>query len=1462
MEVSTAPDSFNNVQEPETTANTAVFGGPLSADTVSYQDPTIREDNYIDFTDGDYSMIDMEMTREEASLATFSFTYQDVQNRGYEGVLHIYLPDDIPVPPTGVEPYNHTIRVTVFGNEVYHGISGMDTFTTIHFSFFHFAEVPANGFGTVQIEYSSDYEGDAIPVNMQFGLIDHENVINEQGECATECVNVDGYTTGLNYNTVPPTCIQCDTSFNIEFAAPNGTCSCVENFVQVDAFCVNCEIPLCADCSAGMDYCFQCVDNADYINENSKMLGCECIEGFYRDDIECLECAPGCVDCNSANACTACVDNDDTRLEPSENCACKEGFFENGNPICGTCNSECLTCEGTAENCVTCDTEGNFKKSGTTCICEDGFALVIDSNDGSASCVPCDETCATCQTFQPEFCLTCRDDDFRELVAGGICKCIEDYFEIDGKCVDTTCQSIDPDCQSCAIILGTGQPICRSCASELRVLSRNNLTCECKIGYFEEDGECLPCGEGCEDCDSATVCNKCAISARDNFDGTCECPTSYFIEESLGKLFCQPCSPACLECEGTADTCSNCAQGFVLEDDACVCPDGTYLSPDGASCRPCSPGCAFCSGPTCDTCQDGFILNEGSCTLDCPIGTYNAGVECRQCSDFCRSCVSSISCRSCTPGHYLFAGSCRSSCPAGTFAMSNICIACQEPCATCSGNAFTCNSCVEGYILFNNQCLTDCPAGYFHNGEICEPCSTNCASCQNSAGNCITCPSNKFLVNGQCFDTCPYVIGEDGKCTDNCPSGFYLNGQTCAPCQGSCKTCSAAYTCLSCVGDLFAYNGQCLGSCPAGTLTIGSSCADCHESCVGCTRSPVECVRCANGYYRLKEKCVASCPEGTFLEASTGFCRQCDSGCKACSGPGNCLVCEDGTENPTNQCGNTCGANCLICEDDVCRKCAEGTISTGGSCSTYCPSGSRPVNGICVCSSGFLHNNNCVASCPEGYLGLDGECKACSSPCATCSGTVDKCVTCQNGFTIEQATGKCVTSQPCPYGRYRSMFGDCRHICAVGTYYNDFACFDGGCPIGYVVDEENRACIKQTIDTGCTIPKYLQGTRCVLNCEPGFYPDPSTRVCKPCSANCYACSNENECTSCDEGFAPSENGCVSTGSCSAGLVKHNGNCLASCPSGYRNSNGFCLRQCANGYFYWNNGCYETCPTGLHTESACVIVCPVGTVKNGNSCNAPSVTCGAGQFYNTVIGQCDICRFPCAECQGTSSTCTDCTNGFALSQTSCVRKVNCPAGQYQSGTGCVRCPERCATCSDADTCLSCSSGFIVVGNDCERNTNQLQQVSLQVLEKSKRDLTVFIKLQATILPNNLPTNIASNLLLLVPEDNSGSPIIANWIQGGHIYAAITYTGAIPNNKIYLIMNSALVGEIFKNIGYTTSNAFVEETITPNLPLAPASLVIPPTASNSASIDRQDALDGKSKSLNFALQNSLAAAVRDY
>ena len=164
------------------------------------------------------------------------------------------------------------------------------------------------------------------------------------------------------------------------------------------------------------------------------------------------------------------------------------------------------------------------------------------------------------------------------------------------------------------------------------------------------------------------------------------------------------------------------------------------------------------------------------------------------------------------------------------------------------GNASNCTNCADGGILVNGQCLTECPERTYFNGQMCQSCSSACFNCVDSANNCISCAPGLFLYNGQCVPTCPNIVA-DRICSANCPSGQYRTGQTCAPCQSPCVTCTGLTTCTSCQNGNFAYNGQCLPSCPANTLPVAGYCSDCAASCNGCTANPSTCVSCAAGYY-------------------------------------------------------------------------------------------------------------------------------------------------------------------------------------------------------------------------------------------------------------------------------------------------------------------------------------------------------------------------------------------------------------------------------------------------------------------------------------------------------------------------------------------------------------------------------------------------------------------------------------
>lgn len=156
-----------------------------------------------------------------------------------------------------------------------------------------------------------------------------------------------------------------------------------------------------------------------------------------------------------------------------------------------------------------------------------------------------------------------------------------------------------------------------------------------------------------------------------------------------------------------------------------------------------------------------------------------------------------------------------------------------------------------------------------------------------------------------------------------------------------------------------------------------------------------------------------------------------------------------------------------------------------------------------------------------------------------------------------------------------------------------------------------------------------------------------------CSANCLSCSGPNVCECCNSGSTLSGNVCVILpDACPAGQYRFNDLCLSSCPSGTFIKNGFCVRLCNPGLYYYMMGCYESCSTNLYTSEACVLVCPVGFVKNGNKCLPVGQSCSSNQFFNAYIGRCEPCRSPCSSCAGTATFCTNCIQGFNLRGGSC------------------------------------------------------------------------------------------------------------------------------------------------------------------------------------------------------------------
>merc|ERR1712232_99108 len=181
----------------------------------------------------------------------------------------------------------------------------------------------------------------------------------------------------------------------------------------------------------------------------------------------------------------------------------------------------------------------------------------------------------------------------------------------------------------------------------------------------------------------------------------------------------------CSNCSISATNCTSCvsASGIpFLDGNVCVdaCPDDEF--PLNGVCQPCSPICGTCIGSAdnCLTCEQPrpFKVNGNSCTNECPDDTFLSGDECFDCSGNCATCdgPDSDDCLSCNGTFSLLLGSqCVGQCPGGTVAVGGTtCVSCNPVCSTCSESPDRCVTCSFQYPLkYQTTCVVVCPAGSF-----------------------------------------------------------------------------------------------------------------------------------------------------------------------------------------------------------------------------------------------------------------------------------------------------------------------------------------------------------------------------------------------------------------------------------------------------------------------------------------------------------------------------------------------------------------------------------------------------------------------------------------------------------------------------------------------------------------------------------------------------------------------------
>ena len=1037
-----------------------------------------------------------------------------------------------------------------------------------------------------------------------------------------------------------------------------------------------------------------------------------------------------------------------------------------------------------------------------------------------------------------------------------VCNCVSGYHaNTAGACVQSSCSvaAVGDYCSSCLSVLGVTQ--CIQCISGLeRVLVLPQQKCECRDGFYQSSGICMACGEGCARC-TATQCTQCVASAS-NLTGnasTCKCPDGFFFATSPIR-YCKRCPNYTLTCSNLAQALT-CVANFNLVNGACTCPTGNFINTLG-QCLPCVSGCTNCqSTTTCLACQPPLLLQNSLCVSRCGPGYFQNGFTCTACSAGCAMCKGANICLICLAGQLSYNGFCYNNCPAGSVkaADSATCVECNSPCATCvdhPSKCLTCKSCCGN--LFNNKCLTICPVGTYANNGQCQYCAYNCKSCLGSATTCTACPNGKVLYSGACYDQCPYMMIA-GVCTFKCKNGLYKTAMNdCQSCDSRCATCeSHPSNCTKCHTQYgYAMNGVCTQTCPSNYLGLDGVCKACNPECKGCTKRCDNCIACAVGYYKLGATCVKTCYPNMFVDNAANLCVTCNDKCKTCSSLTFCTKCANPQAVPVNGVCNDCSYPCNSCSTSpsTCTTCVSGFHLIGTTCIAACPTNAFPQNGVCVCRSGVLFSNSCVATCPAKYGNIAGICQECDANCANCDGTQSICSSCVNGYALDQVSGICQKAPSCQFGQYYSQSSNgCARICPQNTYFYENVCLTA-CLSGYY-DNGVGGCIAATPQTGCSFPYFLSNGVCVSNCPSGTYPDTQNRLCKTCSSNCFSCLTNTFCYACNAGFDLNKGICIAASiSCPSGQFRYNGVCYQTCPAGTCSQGSFCQRTCPAGTWSYNGGCYRTCPTTLTTADACVNSCPAGTSLVNGVCQVGSQACPSGQYWDGTSSSCKACQYPCSQCSLTASYCTSCATGLTLKSNLCVSNTNnCGKGRFQASSGsCQTCDAKCSECISANICSVCASGFNFNGKDCVKAIGKLESLSLTLKSTSKRGNTAFVTVCPNIIPNGLSPQQKNNFFTVVPikADQANVAYINQWlstVDTGCVSVAINYNSFPAQSAVFLAINAQLMASSYMSIGYKADTAsYVSAPININMPETPAN-VVPPSNAAAAFATKQGSLD---------------------
>ena len=155
------------------------------------------------------------------------------------------------------------------------------------------------------------------------------------------------------------------------------------------------------------------------------------------------------------------------------------------------------------------------------------------------------------------------------------------------------------------------------------------------------------------------------------------------------------------------------------------------------------------------------------------------------------------------------------------------------------------------------------------------------------------------------------------------------------------------------------------------------------------------------------------------------------------------------------------------------------------------------------CSKGFLYDNKCIDSCPDGYY-PDNE----NNVCVPCQGGCEKCrdskicYECKPGLYLDEFDFTC--KDKCPIGQV-GITGKCKNC---DDYNNCIQCSS----------DNIKNCLT------CNPAFYNYNGKCVDECPSGTFA--KGMICESCEANCKKCLDETICIDCNNDKVEFNNDCL------------------------------------------------------------------------------------------------------------------------------------------------------------------------------------------------------------------------------------------------------------------------------------------------------------------------------------------------